>query len=102
MGDVQSTFPSTKNYNDSREESESDVGDGNVLRRTNAFGEAKTSRHNRPPRSKKLLDKREKIATHKSKRILQMHEAKKELDKIGSNIPLKYSQCIMTLFHSDI
>ena len=47
------------------------------LGRTNAFGEAKTSRHNRPPRSKKLLEKREKIPTRKSKRILQMHEAKK-------------------------
>ena len=56
-----STFPSTKIYNDSTEESESDVGDDNVLGRTNAFGEAKTSRHNRPPRSKKLLEKREKF-----------------------------------------
>ena len=83
MPTVPSTFPSTKIYNDSTEESESDVGDDNVLGRTNAFGEAKTSRHNRPPRSKKLLEKREKIPTCKSKCILQMHEAKKQLDKVG-------------------
>ena len=91
MGDVPSTFPTTKIYNDSTEESERDVGDANVLRQTNAFGEAKTSRHNRPPRSKKLLEKREKIATCKSKHILQMHEAKKQLDKVASNIHYKYS-----------
>ena len=75
MPTVPSTFPNTKIYNDSTEESESDVVDDNVLGRTNAFGEVKTSRHNRPPRSKQLLEKREK--THKSKRILEMHEAKK-------------------------
>ena len=69
MPTVPSTFPSTKIYNDSTEESESDVGDDNVLGQTNAFGEAKTSRHNRPPRSKKLLEKREKIPTRKSKHI---------------------------------
>lgn len=91
MPTVPSTFPSTKIYNDSTEESESDVGDDNVLGRTNAFGEAKTSRHNRPPRSKKLLEKREKIPTRKSKCILQMHEAKKQLDKVGLNIHNKYS-----------
>ena len=71
---------------DTTEESESDVGEGNMLRRTNAFGEPKTTRHNRPPRPKKLLEKREKIATHKSKCILQMHAAKKELDKVDTNI----------------
>ena len=68
----------TNAYNDTTEESESDVGEGIVLRRRNAFGEPKTSRHNRPPRPKKLLEKREKIAMHKSKRILEMHAAKKE------------------------
>ena len=91
MPTVPSTFPSTKIYNYSTEESESDVGDDNVLRQTNAFGEAKTSRHNRPPRSKKLLEKREKIPTRKSKCILQIHEAKKQLDKVGLNIRSKYS-----------
>ena len=78
-------------YNDTTEESESDVGKGIVLRRRNAFGEAKTSRHNRPPRPNKLLEKREKIATRKSKCILEMHAAKKELDKVNINIPQKCS-----------
>ena len=78
MADVPSTFPRENFYNYSTEESESDACDGKCLLRTNAFGEAKTSRHNRPPRSKRLLEKREKIATRKSKCILQMHEAKKK------------------------
>ena len=69
----------------------SDVGKGIVLRWRNAFGEPKTSRHNRPPRPKKLLEKREKIATRKSKRILEMHATKKELDKVNINIPEKCS-----------
>ena len=51
MGDVPSTFPRENCYNYSTEESESDAGDGKGLLRTNAFGEPKTSRHNRPPRS---------------------------------------------------
>ena len=40
---------------------------------------------------KKLLEKREKIATRKSKCILEMHAAKKELDKVNINIPEKCS-----------
>ena len=91
MASIPSTCPTTTAYNDSTEESESYVGDGNLLGRTNTFGEPKTTRHNRPPRPKKLLDKKEKIATHKSKHILQMHEAKKELDKVHRNIPQKFS-----------
>ena len=51
----------TNAYNDTTEESESDVGEGIVLRRRNAFGEPKTSRHNRPPRPKKLLEKGKKL-----------------------------------------
>ena len=81
----------TNAYNDTTEESESDVGEGIVLRRRNAFGEPKTRRHNRPPRPNKLLEKREKIETRKSKRILEMHAAKKELDKVNINIPQKCS-----------
>ena len=81
----------TTAYHDSTEESESDVGEGNMLRKTNAFGEPKTTRHSRPPRPKKLLEKREKIATRKSKRIIQMHAAKKEVDKVDTNIPHKFS-----------
>ena len=101
MGDVPSTFPREKCYNYSTEESESDVGDGKLFTQTNAFGEAKTSRHNRPPRCKRL-EKQEKIATCKSKRILQMHEAKKELDKVNINIHHKYAECNIILFHFKI
>ena len=102
MGDVPSTFPRENCYNYSTEESESDAGDGKVLIRTNAFGEPKTSRHNRPPRSKRLLEKWEKIATCKSKCILQMHEAKKELDKVNINIPEKYAEFNTILFHCKV
>ena len=49
MGDVPSMFPRKNCYNYSTEERESDAGDGKVLIQTNAFGEPKTSRHNRPP-----------------------------------------------------
>ena len=35
--------------------------------------------------------KREKIAMRKSKRILEMHATKKELDKVNINIPEKCS-----------
>ena len=76
--------------NDTTEESESDVGKGIVLGRTNAFGEPKTTRHNRPPRTKKLLEKRERIATRKSKRILEIHATKKELDNVNINIQEKF------------
>ena len=86
MAHVPSTFPRENFYNYSTEESESDAADGKGLLRTNAFGQAKTSSHNRPPRSKRLFEKCEKIATRKSKCILQMHEAKKELDKVNINI----------------
>ena len=92
MAHVPLTFPRENFYNYSTEESESDAGDGKGLLRSNAFGEAKTSRHNRPPRSKRLLEKREKIAKRKSKCILEMHEAKKELDKVNINIQKKYAQ----------
>ena len=51
----------TNAYNDTTEESESDVGKGIVLRRRNAFGEPKTSRHNRPPRPKNYWKKGKKL-----------------------------------------
>ena len=73
-----------------------------MLRRTNAFGEPKRTRHNRPPRPKKLLEKREKIATYKSKHNLQMHAAKKELDKVNTNIRQKVSSYIMILINFKI
>ena len=102
MHSIPSTFPITTAHHDTTEESESDVGEGNILRRTNAFGEPKTTRHNRPPRPKKLLEKSEKIATRKSKRILQMHAAKKELDKVNTNIRHKVSSYIMILINITI
>ena len=55
MPSIPSTFPMTNPYNDTTEESESDVGEGIVLRRTNVFSEPKTTRHNRPPRPKKII-----------------------------------------------
>ena len=55
--------------NYSTEESESDNAKGSKHYKVDAFGEPKTSRHNRPSRSKKLLEKRECVATCKSKRI---------------------------------
>ena len=73
-----------------------------MLRRTNAFGEPKTTQHKRPPRPKKLLEKREKIATCKSKYILQMHAAKKELDKVDTNIQHKVSSYIIILINLKI
>ena len=107
MPSIPSTFPITTAYHDTTEESESDVGKGNVLRRTNAFSEPKTTRHNRPPRPKKLLEKRDKIATHKGKQILEMHAAKKELDKVHTNIRQKVPSYIIIVinfkvFHTSI
>ena len=49
---------------------------------TNCFGEVKTSRYRRPPRQKKGLDEREKVATRRSHRIKQIMDDKKELDKV--------------------
>ena len=61
--------------NYSTEESESDNTEGSKHYKVNAFGEPKTSQHNRPPHSKKLLEKRERVATHKSKWISALHKA---------------------------
>ena len=49
---------------------------------TNAFGHPKTTRYNRPPRDKSVLDDREKIATRCSKRIQDITEDKKKLDSV--------------------
>ena len=62
--------------NYSTEESESDNREGMRHYKVNAFGEPKTSQHNRPPRCKKLLEKRECVATCKSKWISALHKAK--------------------------
>ena len=62
--------------NYSTEESESDNGEGTRHYKVNAFGEPKTSQHNRPPHCKKMLEKRECVATCKSKLISALHKAK--------------------------
>ena len=81
--------------NVSTEESESDNG-GNIGNyRVNAFGEPKTSRHNRPPHSKKILEKRELVATRKSKRISAMNKAKISSQDVSRNIRHK---CSLQLF----
>ena len=56
---IPATFPLRNQYNDSTEESESDTGQKTYFTRTNAFGEPKTTRHNRPLRPKNLLEKKE-------------------------------------------
>ena len=86
---IPTTFPLTHQYNDSTEESESDTGNKTYFTRTNAFGEPKTTRHNRPPRQKNLLAKRERIPTRKSKHICAIEKAKKQLDKVSSYIQYK-------------
>ena len=72
--------------NYSTEESESDKGEGTRHYKVNAFGEPKTSQHNRPPHCKKLLEKRERFATHKSKCISALHKAKKMTEQVSLNI----------------
>ena len=64
----------------------------------NAFGQPKTSRYNRPPRSKKLLEHREKIATRHSNRIQQMREDKEELEKVLLLLNLHYN----SVRHNDL
>ena len=87
---IPSTFPLMNQYNESTEESESDTGQKTYFKRTNAFGEPKTKRYNCLPRDKKLLVKRERIPTRKSKRILAIEKAKKDLDKVSSYILHKF------------
>ena len=67
------------------DDTDSDVTVSQTTRQStvkNAFGQPKTSRYNRPPCSKKLLERREKIATRQSNRIQQMKEDKEELGKV--------------------
>ena len=75
----------------STEESESDNGEGTRHYKVNAFGETKTSRHNRPPHCKKLLEKREHVATRKSKQISALHKAKTISQQVSSNIRQKFT-----------
>ena len=48
----------------------------------NVLREVKTSRYNRGPHDKTILDKREKIATRHSSRIKQLLEEKKKIDEV--------------------
>ena len=52
------------------------------MKSTNVFGDTKTSRYNRPPHDKKILDQRDKIATRRSGRIQQLLQEKKKLDEV--------------------
>ena len=72
--------------NYSTEESESDNAEGSRHYKVNAFGEPKTSRHNRPSHCKKLLEKRECVTTCKSKCISALHKAKKMMEQVSGNI----------------
>ena len=69
----------------------------------NKFGHCKTSRYNRPPRDKKVLDEREKIATRRSSRIKELMEEKKKLDAVRTYLFTKVSckYCIQ-IFHINI
>ena len=67
------------------DDTDSDVTVSQTTRQStvnNAFGQPKTSRYNRPPCSKKLLECREKISSRQSNRIQQMKEEKEELEKV--------------------
>ena len=77
--------------NYSTEESESDNGEGTRHYKVNAFGEPKTSGHNRPPCCKKLCEKREHVATRKSKWISALHKAKTISQQVSSNILHKFT-----------
>ena len=78
-------FPLTNKENLSTEESESDTGDNFQHFKVNAFGQPKTSRHNRPACSKKILEQRERVATRKSKHISAMSKAKKNAEEVSIN-----------------
>lgn len=83
--DVPSSCPGRLGIEISTDDSESDALEKdpkNIPMKRNAFGEAKTSRYNRPPRDKKCLEKREKIATRRSRRIKQILDEKNKLDEV--------------------
>ena len=84
------------------EDSESDTGDKSQHFKVNAFGHPKTSRHNRPPRSKKILEQRERVATRKSKRISAMSKAKRTAEEVSKNVIHKIGilPCEITIFQS--
>ena len=94
LADISSSYPSHGSNYFTTDDSESDQcsGTSRTSREcTNVFGETKTSRYNRPPRDKKILDKRDKIATRHSSRIQQLLQEKKKLDEV--------SLYLLTYFH---
>ena len=58
---------------------------------SNAYGQCKTSRYNRPPHDKKVLEQCEKIATRCSNRIKQLLDEKKKLHDVINNLFTEYS-----------
>ena len=58
---------------------------------SNAYGQCKTSRYNRPPHDKKVLEQHEKIATRHSSRIKQLLDEKNKLDEVSTNLFHEYS-----------
>ena len=82
---LSASFPRDPTSYVTTDDSETDGASSNLKKGPklrNAFGEAKTSRYNRPPRDKKILDEREKIATRCSHRIKQLLDEKKKLDEV--------------------
>ena len=82
---ISSSYPSHGSSYFTTDDSESDQCSGtsrSSMKSTNVFGETKTLRYNQPPRDKKILDKRDKIATRCSSRIQQLLQEKKKLDEV--------------------
>ena len=85
LAGISSSYPSHGSSYFTTDDSESDQCSGTSRsnrQSTNVFGETKTSRYNRPPHDKKILDKRDKIATRCSSRIQQLLQEKKKLDEV--------------------
>ena len=85
LAGISSSYPSHGSSYLTTDDSESDQCSGtsrSSRQCTNVFGETKTLRYNRPPHDKKILDKRDKIATRHSSRIQQLLQEKKKLDQV--------------------
>ena len=89
IAEVSSSFGGHKTSYFTTDESKSEdpTSEGKRRKTTeNCFGEAKTSRYNRPPHDKKILEKREKIATRQSHRIKQLLDEKIKLDEVITDL----------------
>ena len=76
---------------DDSETDQADKPSGKRSDVSNAYGHCKTSRYNRPPCDKKVLEQHEKIATKRSSRIKQLLDEKKKLDDVIKNLLTEYS-----------